>query len=227
MNVPVMSTARARQDGPDGARTELGRVRVAVMLPSLLPPLTGESSRLEDRPADLRAVPGQVGFGERDQVILADGPVHPDRPFGDHGAEPCRRSGRCPRAARSGASPPLPPRGWSAAGPARRPGRPRHGHEGGQFGLLQLEEAGREQRPARARRRQAGLRRSGRRSPRRRRCPRPRTPRRSPWPETASAGVAGIDRNSTTGRACGPSSSARRLATLICISASLASIAVR
>jgi hypothetical protein len=43
----------------------------------------------------------------------------------------------------------------------------------------------------------------------------------------ASAGVAGIDRNSTAGPAGGSSSSARRLATLICISASLASMAVR
>jgi hypothetical protein len=44
---------------------------------------------------------------------------------------------------------------------------------------------------------------------------------------TASAGVAGIDRNSASGPGGGPSSSARRLATLICISASLASMAVR
>src|SRR5271156_5555078 len=88
MNVPNISTIRADQGGLDGAWTELGRVRVAVMLPSLLPPLRGESSGLEDRPGDLCPMPGQVGFGERDQVILADGSVHADRPFGDHGAQP-------------------------------------------------------------------------------------------------------------------------------------------
>src|SRR5260370_29024478 len=88
MNVPNISTISGDQDGLDGAWTELGRVRVAVMLPSLLPPLRGESSGLEDGPADLRAMPGQVGFGERDQVILTDRPVHADGPFGDHGAQP-------------------------------------------------------------------------------------------------------------------------------------------
>src|SRR4029077_16657373 len=88
MNVPNISTIRADQDGLDGAWTELGRVRVAVMLPSLLPPLRGESRGLEDGTEELRPVPGYVGFGERDQVVLANGPVYADRPFGDHGAEP-------------------------------------------------------------------------------------------------------------------------------------------
>lgn len=39
--------------------------------------------------------------------------------------------------------------------------------------------------------------------------------------------MAGIERNSTSGRTAGASSSARRLDTLICSSASLDSIAVR
>src|SRR6516165_5971366 len=84
MNVPNISTVSADQDGADGARQST----CCGHTPSLLPPVTGESNGLEDRPADLGAVPGQVGFGERHQVVLADRPVHSDRPFGDHRAEP-------------------------------------------------------------------------------------------------------------------------------------------
>src|SRR5262245_14395059 len=87
MNVPNMRTVSAAQERPDGAWTGLGRVRVAVMPPSLRPPVTGESRGLEDRPADLGAVAVQVRFGERDQVILADRAVHADGPLGDHRAE--------------------------------------------------------------------------------------------------------------------------------------------
>src|SRR5580704_349830 len=151
MNVPNISTIRADQERPDGAWTELGRTRVAVMLPSLLPPLRGESSRLEDGPGDLRAVPGQVGFGERDQVILADGPVHADRPFGDHGAEPA--VGLVEIAERSGMEHHrrLHPGDGQRPDPPIRPGRLGYGYERGQFARLQPEEAGRDQPPARTR----------------------------------------------------------------------------
>src|ERR1700759_5463931 len=87
MNVPVMSTASGAQDACAGARSELGRARVAVMFPSLGAPVTGESSGLEHRPADLGAVPGRVRLGERDLVILSDRAVHTDGPLGHHGAE--------------------------------------------------------------------------------------------------------------------------------------------
>src|SRR5580693_6633340 len=151
MNVPNISTIRGDQGRLDGAWTELGRVRVAVMLPSLLPPLRGESSGLEDGPADLRAMPGRVGFGERDQVILADRPVYADRPFGDDGAEPA--VGLVDVAERPGVDHHrrLHPGAGQRPDPPLCPGRPGHGHEGSQPGLLQPEEAGREQGPARAR----------------------------------------------------------------------------
>src|SRR6266516_320736 len=55
--------------------------------PSLWPPLTGESSGLEDRPADLGAMPGHVGLGERDQVILADRALDADGALGDDRAQ--------------------------------------------------------------------------------------------------------------------------------------------
>src|SRR5260370_16970388 len=75
MNVPNISTIRADQDGLDGAWTELGRVRVAVMLPSLLPPLRGEPSGLEDGPPALRPTPGQAASGHPDHALHADAPV--------------------------------------------------------------------------------------------------------------------------------------------------------
>src|SRR5580693_757448 len=151
MNVPNISTIRVDQDGLDGAWTELGRVRVAVMLPSLLPPLRGESSGLEDGPGDLRAMLGQVGFGERHQVILADRPFDANRPFGDHGAEPA--VGLVDVAERPGVEHHrrLHPGDGQRPDPPVYRGRVGHGHERGQLGLLQLEEVGREQGPARAR----------------------------------------------------------------------------
>src|ERR1700751_5233979 len=85
MNVPIMSTARADQPASGLDRTR--KWRCCVHTPSLWPPLTGESSGLEDRPADLGAVPGQVGFGERDQVILADRALDADSPLGHDRAQ--------------------------------------------------------------------------------------------------------------------------------------------
>src|SRR5271170_5668209 len=97
--VPSISTIRADQglcrsrpgdDGLGSDRTDREAVVVVVMLPSLLPPLRGESSRgrVEHGPADFGPVtPGRVGLVERHQVVLADGPVYADRPFGHHRAQ--------------------------------------------------------------------------------------------------------------------------------------------
>src|ERR1700749_4511295 len=87
MNVLIMSTASGAQDARAGACSEVGRLRVAVMFPSLGAPVTGESSGREHRPADLGALPGGVRLGERALVVLAAGAVHADGPLGHHGAE--------------------------------------------------------------------------------------------------------------------------------------------
>src|SRR6185503_21340674 len=57
--------------------------------PTIEPPATGESSRrLEDGPADLRAVPLFVRSLEgADDVLLADRSLHADRPLGDDSAQ--------------------------------------------------------------------------------------------------------------------------------------------
>src|SRR5271155_2164736 len=103
MNVPVISTASADQrlrstrpgsDARGSDWTERVALVVVVMLPSLVPPLRGESrrGRVEDGPADFGPlVLGGSRLGERGEVVLADGPVHPDGPFGHHGAQPAVR----------------------------------------------------------------------------------------------------------------------------------------
>src|SRR5271170_5931420 len=99
MNVPDISTISADQglcasrpddDGLGSDWTDREAVVDVVMLPSLLPPLRGESrrGRVEDRPADLGPlVLGRSRLGERGEVVLADRPVHSDGSLGHHGAQ--------------------------------------------------------------------------------------------------------------------------------------------
>src|ERR1700722_16863816 len=84
MNAPNISTIRPDHDRPDEAWTALGRTRVAVMLPSLPAPVTGESNALavardavQDQAADRVQVAARTGLAGPPRITQADALMPP------------------------------------------------------------------------------------------------------------------------------------------------------